>query len=731
MKGGDDIYKSALWYILADPAGIHSLPERLEIISGSQLLITETREKETKGGDFFWKTYGTYFSKQDIAILLDTIDYLDQYFKYTDGGTSGDNFYTQPGALELDKALMKVYGNRVGGQRSLAERSVVQQHAVNNYQDIIDNSIIATSEQMYNHVELLYPSGPDPTNNPNAAENKAFAYYSYDQDPDFLRSYQTYQKNLDPNIFIDKTAADNYTHVAQNIKGTNNKKHADDMMLTPHRVANQILMNVMRPMYQGTLTILGDPNIRPWDIVHIHDDMTEMYGPIEVEQVVTTISPTSGYTTTIVPNALIYHNNYGVTLDRNLLLLTQQMKTLLTIWTTIKWALTGVATGIAWRSLKVLGTNRLTKANTSIKRVNNIFGKRTREFLKKPKVARGKLASSFLKDLSKKERKIIEKHLTSAEISELELKMAQGEHNLSMKGRNKIFDKNKVKWVNGKRTTIAVQRNHAWRTTANQTVGAFIKELKVEYASNHSFWKKPSVRGLLAEHEQLDKMVKEYDDLSRKLTSGGQNGRPLSGNAKLLVEKKRSKLATQMNKLISDGSRVTATKIKILKNGKVVRGKEYHPGGRNTTMKTHLRNIKNEGSAIARRNFKKSVSITKKTVLAGLNSVVNKAQFGLKAISTIGWGLTAFELGGWMWDSYKLSAKTSILQANLLAGANQLTVLPLEHPAGKDYVAGLEGVIGTAAGSSQILWGFTSGSSINRTIRTQDMILQNMWAAAD
>ena len=148
-------------------------------------------------------------------------------------------------------------------------------------------------------------------------------------------------------------------------------------------------------------------------------------------------------------------------------------------------------------------------------------------------------------------------------------------------------------------------------------------------------------------------------------------------------------------------------------------------------MKTHLRNIKNEGGAIAKRNFKKSLSINKKTVLAGLNSGATLAKFGLKAMSIIGWGLTALELGGWLWDSYKLSAKTSILQANLLAGANQLTVIPLEHPAGKDYVAGLEGVIGTAAGSSQILWGFTSGSSINRTIRTQDMILQNMWAAAD
>jgi len=758
---GDDTYRSALWYILADPNGWHSVPQ----FQMKGLLVQETSEAQLtmdkyilmekggtihawdepmttdaieRGGQFFWKIYGTYFSKQDIAILLDTVDYFERYYRDTNEGVSGEDFFTQPGALELDKALMKVYGDRIGGQRSIAERSVIQQHSVNNYQDIIDNSIIATSDQMYNHVELLYPSGPDPDNNPSAAENKAFAYYSYDQDPDFLRSYQTYQKNLDPNIFLDKTAADNYLHISEVGVDPANKKYSDEMQLTPHRVANQILMNVMRPMYQGTLTILGDPNIRPWDIVHIHDDMTEMYGPIEVEQVVTTISPTSGYTTTIVPNALIYHNNFGVTLDRNLLLLTQQMKTLLTIWTTIKWALTGVATGIAWRSLKVLGTNRITKVNSSIKSVDKIFGKKAREFVRNSSiltnVGKRKLAKDFLKDLTKKERKILQKHMTSAEIADLETILAQGKHDMSMGGRKpgqKILAhlrKNRVTVVNGVRKTVKVKQNHAWRLKAQRRVGYFIEELKVEYKNNPAFWKKPAIKNVLAEKTKFDTMMAKYDLLGQKLDGqiADKNGRykKLSGAARTAAVKTRRKLATKMNDLITDGSE-KMKKVKV--NGKWT----LKAVGRNTSMGKSLLKVGDQGRLIASRNYHKRVNIYKKSLLAGITRTGDMARFGLKALNWIGWGLTIYEFGSWIWDSYKLSAKTSILQANLLAGSNQLTIIPLEHPAGKDYVAGLEGVIGTAAGSSQILWGFTSGSTINRSIRTQDMVLQNMMAATD
>jgi hypothetical protein len=84
-------------------------------------------------------------------------------------------------------------------------------------------------------------------------------------------------------------------------------------------VANQILMNVVKPMYQGNLTIIGNPNIKPWHIVHLYDPVNQMWGPVEVEQVVHSFNVQTGYTTTITPNAVVAHRNLREVWDTNYL----------------------------------------------------------------------------------------------------------------------------------------------------------------------------------------------------------------------------------------------------------------------------------------------------------------------------------------------------------------------------------------------------------------------------
>lgn len=69
------------------------------------------------------------------------------------------------------------------------------------------------------------------------------------------------------------------------------------------------LHNEMRKMYTGDLTILGDPSIKPYDIIFMSDYYTDMFGPIEVERVTHQFSPDTGFTTTISPNLLCYVSN--------------------------------------------------------------------------------------------------------------------------------------------------------------------------------------------------------------------------------------------------------------------------------------------------------------------------------------------------------------------------------------------------------------------------------------
>jgi hypothetical protein len=64
----------------------------------------------------------------------------------------------------------------------------------------------------------------------------------------------------------------------------------------------------MQRGYRGGLVILGDAKIKPYDICYIFDEYTEMYGPVEVEQVVHKFSHQSGFVTEIIPKMCVHIN---------------------------------------------------------------------------------------------------------------------------------------------------------------------------------------------------------------------------------------------------------------------------------------------------------------------------------------------------------------------------------------------------------------------------------------
>lgn len=68
-------------------------------------------------------------------------------------------------------------------------------------------------------------------------------------------------------------------------------------------------------VYQGELIVLGDPKIKPHDIVYIYDMYTDMYGPIEVREVVHSMSEETGFITTIIPDMCVNVNSPTVIPD--------------------------------------------------------------------------------------------------------------------------------------------------------------------------------------------------------------------------------------------------------------------------------------------------------------------------------------------------------------------------------------------------------------------------------
>ena len=234
-------------------------------------------------------------------------------------------------------------------------KPVVSYHTADSYNDIISNNIIATSDEMYNQVEVLYMDEPALTVSPDKMDNKATAMISYDQDFDYLRTYTTYMKNLDPNLFLSWSEANAYlgaTALERQYKNQNSSL-LDAYTPEPSLIAQNVLMNTLRPMYQGTLTVLGNPNIKPWDIVYVYDDTTGMYGPVEVEQVVNSISVNGGYVTTIVPNLLVYRKNMMKAIDQTLLDNLGKFAVASHVATSMAWVLrTGVIAGSWFKLLR-------------------------------------------------------------------------------------------------------------------------------------------------------------------------------------------------------------------------------------------------------------------------------------------------------------------------------------------------------------------------------------------
>jgi len=68
------------------------------------------------------------------------------------------------------------------------------------------------------------------------------------------------------------------------------------------------LMHRMKEMYRGEIIVLGNPRLRPIDICILADSYNDMVGPIEIEQVVHTMSHETGFITEIKPGAVVFGN---------------------------------------------------------------------------------------------------------------------------------------------------------------------------------------------------------------------------------------------------------------------------------------------------------------------------------------------------------------------------------------------------------------------------------------
>ncbi len=205
-------------------------------------------------------------------------------------------------------------------------KTIQKHHMFTDNSDIISNNIMV-SQSFNNAVKLYYTEEPKFERPADLRKAKAIPMvvkaFGDTRDGD-TRVLETYQKNIDPNYY---EIAQTMKGVFENWNSTNGFETDDEdanaynsltfdkqnpswnKLPAFYKVAVSLLQREVEKMYRGTLQVVGYPHIEPFDIIHLDDQMNNMLGTVEVEEVIQTFNPQQGFITTITPNLITYDRN--------------------------------------------------------------------------------------------------------------------------------------------------------------------------------------------------------------------------------------------------------------------------------------------------------------------------------------------------------------------------------------------------------------------------------------
>jgi LysM repeat protein len=167
----------------------------------------------------------------------------------------------------------------------VTKKALSQIHIYSSYFDIIGNGIKATEEFMYTNVMGIYDDGKKVTEVVQA-------------DSDIVTEKQT-TATVNLPIKADVWWKNTWTQA----------KYAQ-------AAATSTLRDYMKDMYQGELTVMGDPTVKPYDRIYINDAYADINGLAEVKRVVHHFSMETGFVSNITPDCIsIIDDTQGISLD--------------------------------------------------------------------------------------------------------------------------------------------------------------------------------------------------------------------------------------------------------------------------------------------------------------------------------------------------------------------------------------------------------------------------------
>ncbi len=183
-----------------------------------------------------------------------------------------------------------------------------QWHIYSSYGDIIDNNIKATSSNLHTNVIGSYI-----TANTNIL-GKAMMLRGQDSASKHEATVRAYaDKDIYPQL---QRTAQVYTGIRCDGDGLLSKvldwiplvgffKNMTVTQSAAIAVAQSTVRDFMKDMYDGSLVVMGDPSVKPYDTCYLWDKMTEMYGLFEVKEVVHHLSAETGFVTDIKPDLCV------------------------------------------------------------------------------------------------------------------------------------------------------------------------------------------------------------------------------------------------------------------------------------------------------------------------------------------------------------------------------------------------------------------------------------------
>lgn len=218
-----------------------------------------------------------------------------------------------------------VYDYDSAGARGLNDVHVIkkvkpfqQWHAYDSVNDILDNSIRATARDLYTNVIGTYLAGctnilgslPRLFGVETGGAHTATVTAHGDKDiyPQFQRTTQVYTNiryNPGQGKGLNNLLKDLPESVLNIIPGVGLLRNNTLTEACAFAVAQSAVRDYFKDMYDGELLVMGDPSVKPHDVIYVWDPINMMFGLCEAKEVVHHMSLETGFVTSITPDLCV------------------------------------------------------------------------------------------------------------------------------------------------------------------------------------------------------------------------------------------------------------------------------------------------------------------------------------------------------------------------------------------------------------------------------------------